>query len=134
VEPIADGFRAWRNAEPPDRQFIELIFPNVWLNRRGPRYVLAAIFAPVDDTHTEVYVRWYYPPALRFLRPLVDLLGRVSQWVVFHDDLPILASQRPVNVDDADGDKLLPSDAALIEYRKMRRRLREELSSAGFSL
>ena len=128
VEPIPDGFRAWRNADPPDRQFIELIYPNVWLNRIGPGYVLAAIFAPVDDTHTEVSVRWYYPPALRVLRPLVNLLGRVSQWIVFHDDLPILASQRPVNVDDADGDKLLPSDAALIEYRKMRRRLREELS------
>ena len=28
-----------------------------------------------------------------------------------NDDLPILASQRPVNVDDADVDKLLPSDA-----------------------
>ena len=127
VEPIADGFRAWRNADPPDRQFIELIFPNVWLNRIGPGYVLAAIFAPVDATHTEVYVRWYYPPALRWLRPLVDVVGRFAQWVVFHDDLPILASQRPVSVDDADGDKLLPSDAALIEYRKLRRRLREEL-------
>jgi len=131
VEPIADGFRAWRNTDPAERQFIELIYPNVWLNRVGPGYVLAAIFAPVDDTHTEAYLRWYYPPALRWLRPLVDLVGRFGQWVVFHDDLPILASQRPVNVDDADNDRLLPSDAALIEYRRMRRRLRDELSSAG---
>ena len=47
-----------------------------------------------------------------------------------NDDLPILASQRPVNVDDADVDKLLPGDATLIEYRKIRQRLRDELSGA----
>jgi hypothetical protein len=54
----------------------------------------------------------------------VDLLGRLGQWVVFHDDLPILASQRPGNVDEADTDRLLPSDAALIEYRRLKRRYR----------
>lgn len=131
VKPVTGGFRAWRDADPPDRQFIELISPNVWLNRIGPGYVLAAIFAPVDDTHTEAYLRWYYPPALRWVRPLVDLLGRLGQWLVFKDDLAILASQRPTSVDDADGDRLLPSDAALVAYRKLRRQLRDEVRSAA---
>jgi len=130
VEPITDGFRARRNGDYAERQFIELIAPNIWLNSVGPGYVLAAIFAPVDDTHTEAYLRWYYPPSLRWLRPLVDLLGRFGQWVVFHDDLPILASQRPASVDDADSDRLLPSDAAVIAYRQLRRRLQNELSAA----
>jgi len=131
VEPTTDGFRARRNEHSAERQFIEFIAPNIWLNSVGPGYVLAAIFAPVDDTHTEAYLRWYYPPALRWARPLVDLLGRFGQWVVFHDDLPILASQRPANVDDADGDRLLPSDAAVIAYRQVRRRLQNELGRTG---
>ncbi len=126
VESIPDGFRASLARQPLDRQFIELIYPNVWLNRIGPGYVLGALFAPVDDTHTEAYLRWYYPQGLRWLRPLIDVLGRVSQRVVFRDDQPILASQRPVNVDDADSDKLLPSDATLIAYRRLRRAHRWE--------
>ena len=126
VEPVEGGFRARRNADSYERQFIQFLYPNVWLNRVGAQHILAAIFAPVDDTHTEAYLRWYYPPVLRFVRPVVDLFGRFSQWLVFKDDQPILASQRPVNVDDADTDKLLPSDAALVAYRRLRRMHRRE--------
>jgi phenylpropionate dioxygenase-like ring-hydroxylating dioxygenase large terminal subunit len=121
VELVDGGFRAHLESDSLKRQFIEFVYPNVWLNCVGPKYILAAIFAPVDDTHTEAYLRWYYPAALRWLHPFVNVFGRFMQWLVFKDDQPILASQRPVNVDDADTDRLLPSDAPHVAYRRLRR-------------
>jgi phenylpropionate dioxygenase-like ring-hydroxylating dioxygenase large terminal subunit len=127
TEPWPGGFRARRVADSMDRQFVEFLYPNVWMNRIGSTYVLAALFAPVDERTTEAYLRWYYPPSLRALRPLVDLWGRFSQWLVFADDLPILATPDPRNVDDAGDERLLPSDAPQVLYRRLRRQHQQEL-------
>jgi phenylpropionate dioxygenase-like ring-hydroxylating dioxygenase large terminal subunit len=127
TEPVAGGFRARRLTDSFEPQFVEFLYPNVWLNRVGRKYVLAALFAPVNDHQTEAYLRWYFPPALRAIRPMVNLWGRFSQWLVFHEDLPILASQDPASVDDAGAERLLPSDAAHVAYRKLRRQHQQEL-------
>jgi phenylpropionate dioxygenase-like ring-hydroxylating dioxygenase large terminal subunit len=112
-----------------ERQVVEFVYPTLWANRIGKNYVMAATFVPVDDTHTDVYVRWYHKMP-RFLRPLMDLYGQISQFIVFRDDLPIVASQRPISVDDASSDKLVPSDAALVAFRKLRRAHQDELQAA----
>ena len=127
VEPAAGGFRAWRRQDTRQSQFIAFLYPNVWLNRVGRHHFVAATFAPMDESRTEAYVRWYYPRALRFFAPLVDVYGRWSQNLVFRDDQPIIGSQQPANVDDADSDRLVPSDAAHLAYRKLRRAHQQEL-------
>lgn len=130
VEPLDGGFRFHRiDDKDMNRQFVEFTFPTLWANKVGNKLVMTATFMPVDDTHTEVYVRWYHAlPA--FTRPLVNLWGRLSQRLVFKDDLPIVASQVPANVDDAQSgelaDKLVPSDAGLVAFRKLRRNHQEE--------
>jgi hypothetical protein len=48
--------------------------------------------------------------------------------MVFHEDMEILATQSPAKTDDALNDKLVPSDAAHIIYRKMRQRVLAELN------
>jgi phenylpropionate dioxygenase-like ring-hydroxylating dioxygenase large terminal subunit len=127
VDPLPGGFRARMLRDSSKRQFIELVYPNVWLNGFGGRFALGAAFVPVDDRHTETYVRWYHPPGLRAIQPLVDALGRLAQYLVFRDDLPIVASQQPRNVDSAaTSDRLVPSDAAIIEYRRLRRSYQQE--------
>lgn len=109
-----------------DRQYVDFVYPTLWFNRVGRTFVLAATFMPVDDQRTEVYVRWYHRVP-RPLHPLVDLWGRFAQFLVFDDDLPIVASQQPANVDDAGGDRLVPSDAGVVAYRKLRRSHQQEL-------
>ena len=126
VESVHGGFRFYLGARDSSRQFVEFTYPNLWLNRIGRRFYMATTFAPVDDTHTEVYVRWYHPLRWPLLRQLVDVYGRWSQHLVFKDDLPIVSSQRPVNVDDASHDRLVPSDAGLVAYRKLRRSHQEQ--------
>ena len=64
-------------------------------------------------------------PAILFtvtgLRWLVDKYTRFSQFLVFREDWPIVASQTPANVDDVRDEKLLPSDAPVLAFRKLRR-------------
>jgi len=90
---------------------------------------MAATFMPIDAARTEVYVRWYHRVP-RPLHPLVNLWGQLSQYLVFNDDLPIVSSQQPTNVDDADNDKLVPSDGGLVAYRRLRRSHQEELRAS----
>lgn len=132
VKPFAGGFRFdLLGHKATGRQFVEFTYPTLWANKIGRKSVLVATFMPVDDRHTEVYFRWYHalPP---ILRPLMQLWGRFSQYLVFKDDLPIVASQLPANVDDpgvddAHADKLVPSDAGLVAFRKLRRDHRAEI-------
>ena len=130
VEPFEGGFNFLKADARHARQFVEFVYPNLWANRVGSRYVLTATFVPVDERRTEVYSRWYhsYPKPLR---PLVDLFGLFSQFIVFRDDLPIVASQAPGNVDDADADRLVPSDGGLVAYRRLRRMHQDELGETG---
>lgn len=131
VKPFEGGFNFYMTGRDNfERQMVEFVYPTLWANRIGKNYVMATTFVPVDDTHTDVYVRWYHRmPAI--LRPLIDLYGQISQYIVFRDDLPIVASQRPINVDDANDDKLVPSDAALVAFRKLRRAHQDEIRARG---
>ena len=119
IKPFDGGFNFYRVANDFERQFVEFVYPNLWANRVGRNYVMAATFVPIDATHTEVYVRWYHNWPLA-LGPLINLWGRLSQRIVFKDDLPIVASQQPANVDHAERDHLVPSDGGVLAYRKLR--------------
>lgn len=127
VKPFTGGFNFYMiGRDNFERQFVEFVYPTLWANQIGRNFVMSTTFVPVDDTHTDVYVRWYHRlPAV--LDPLINLYGQISQFIVFKDDLPIVASQQPVNVDDATSDRLVPSDAALVAYRKLRRAHQEEI-------
>jgi phenylpropionate dioxygenase-like ring-hydroxylating dioxygenase large terminal subunit len=129
VKPFTGGFNFYLvDRDNFERQFVEFVYPTLWANRIGKNFVMATTFVPVDETHTDVYVRWYHKFP-RILRPLMDLYGQLSQYVVFKDDLPIVATQQPGSVDDANNDKLVPSDAALVAYRKLRLAHQDEIQS-----
>ena len=127
IEPFDGGFRFFRVTNDFNSQFVEFTYPSLWVNKVGKRYCLAATFMPIDDTNTEVYVRWYHAWRWPLLRQIADLWGVFSQYMVFKDDLPIVASQQPANVDDAGADKLVPADGGLIAFRKLRLAHQEEL-------
>jgi phenylpropionate dioxygenase-like ring-hydroxylating dioxygenase large terminal subunit len=125
IKPFDGGFNFYCVSHKNDRQYVEFVYPTLWANRVGRNFVMAATFVPIDATHTEVYVRWYHKWP-RVLAPLINTWGRVSQRIVFKDDLPIVATQQPANVDAAERDHLVPSDGGVIAYRKLRRAHQDE--------
>jgi hypothetical protein len=82
---------------------------------------MTLMFAPIDKHSTEVYGRTLYQSDFPGKRFLLDLYTRISQFLVFREDWPIVAGQWPVDVKDVAGEKLLPSDAPVIAYRKLLR-------------
>ena len=122
VTPGEGSFRARLvGREEENFQFIELLYPNVWLNRVGDKVQIISAFAPIDDQRCEMYVRF----CQRFLK--APLLG---QWIadlgtwqskkVIREDAPVVAAQLPQEVEGC-GEVLLKSDATVVLYRKMRR-------------
>lgn len=131
VNPIEGGFRSNLMKDGKIRHYIDLTYPNVWTQNLSDAYGMSTAFAPVDDKRTEVYCRLYHNKNRRGYRPLMALWNRFTQFMVFHEDMAILATQSPANVDDAQDDKLLPSDAAHVFYRKLRKQLQDELAVAS---
>ena len=121
MQDVPGGFRAYLMENGELNQSFEFLYPNRWLLRLAPRIMLGLVFAPIDDTHTFVYGRTCYRLPLPLPKPLMNAYTRFSQFMVFREDWPIVASQMPGNVLAATDEKLLPSDAPVIAYRKLHR-------------
>ena len=121
MEDVAGGFRAHLLQGGKRRQTLEFLYPNRWLLKLTSGLMLGLVFAPVDESHTVVYGRTYYKWPMPGLGWLMDAYTRLSQYLVFREDWPIVASQRPGDVLEARDEKLFPSDAPVIAYRKLHR-------------
>ena len=121
IEDVTNGFRAHLLEAGQRQQSLEFLYPNRWLLRLAPRIMLGLVFAPIDDTHTFVYGRTWYRLPVPGIKRLMNAYTRFSQFMVFREDWPIVASQLPGDVLAATDEKLLPSDAPVIAYRKLHR-------------
>ena len=126
VEDVPGGFRAVLQDNGKVGQSFEFLYPNRWLLRLAPRIMLGLVFAPIDATHTFVYGRTWYRLPLPGLTWLMNGYTRLSQFMVFREDWPIVASQTPGDVLEARDEKLFPSDAPIMAYRKLHRAHQQE--------
>jgi phenylpropionate dioxygenase-like ring-hydroxylating dioxygenase large terminal subunit len=147
VEQSASGFKAYDQREV-DRsgQYIHFCYPNLWVNRIAKRRYCVQAIVPVDNDHTEIYSRSY--SFCRFPRfPIGSWLSsRLGAWfnrLVAKQDLNVVVDQLPCNSDHVNTNQLdteydnneilLPSDAPIIAYRKMRKRYAAYLSAVSSS-
>mgnify|MGYP000928594362 CR=1 FL=1 len=126
IEDVTGGFRAHLMKNGKRAQCLEFLYPNRWLLMLSPRMMLGLVFAPIDATHTFVYGRTWYRVPLPGLTWLMNGYTRLSQYMVFREDWPIVASQTPGDVLEARDEKLFPSDAPIIAYRKLHRAHQQE--------
>jgi len=108
--------------------WLEVVFPNLWENHISEDVRVVAAFAPVDDEHAVLYLRFYQ----RFMRVPVlrDALNWLSMWfnlVVAHQDRRVVITQMPKPSSLRGGEQLIPGDGPIVAYR----RRREELKEAG---
>ena len=119
IEDVPNGFRAHLLEQGRSRQTLEFLYPNLWMLKVSRSFLMSAVFTPIDATHTEVYGRTYFSREFPGARGLMNLYTRFSQFLVFREDWPIVASQDPADVGDVTDEKLLPSDLPVIAYRKL---------------
>jgi phenylpropionate dioxygenase-like ring-hydroxylating dioxygenase large terminal subunit len=102
--------------------------PNLWQNRISDDIRIVAVFAPIDDSHTRIYIRFYQ----RFmkipgLRELVNWLSNFSNRTILHQDRRVVVTQTPIRSELRMSEKLIQGDAPILAYRRRRAELKGEV-------
>jgi phenylpropionate dioxygenase-like ring-hydroxylating dioxygenase large terminal subunit len=106
---------------------LQLQMPNIWQNVISDKVRIVAVFAPIDDTSTRIYIRFYQRfMTVPVLKQLVGYLSNVSNRYILHQDRRVVITQLPVKSDLKMPEKLIQGDLPIIEYRKRRAMLRGE--------
>jgi phenylpropionate dioxygenase-like ring-hydroxylating dioxygenase large terminal subunit len=99
---------------------IQFRFPNIWHNWLGDNFHLFLGFAPIDGENTRLYLRTYYATKAPILRQIVGFFGNLSNIYIERQDRRVVITQRPFRTELRMGEKLIPGDAPVIEYRRRR--------------
>jgi phenylpropionate dioxygenase-like ring-hydroxylating dioxygenase large terminal subunit len=113
---------------PPTRHaFIQFRFPNLWHNWISGDMHIVVAFAPIDDDNTLMYLRYYQRMVTTpVLRQLFNYVGTLGNLVIERQDKRVVITQEPKRADLDIGEKLIPGDGPIIQYRRRRRQLIEQ--------
>ena len=119
--------RASELPTPSRPPFLKFQFPHLWMNRISDDMRITVFFTPVDDENCIIYLRSYQ----RFFK--VPLLGRMVTWFfnpanrdILNQDKRVVLTQRPKKTGLRIGEKLIPADKPIIEYRSIREKLQKQ--------
>jgi len=105
---------------------LEFLFPNLWENHISEDVRLVGAFVPVDEEHTLLYLRFYQRfLTVPVLRDLVAWAAAPFNLVVAHQDRRVVETHQPQRPGLRIGEKLIPGDRPIIEYRRRREELIE---------
>lgn len=127
---VDDGSSPLKPDEISDyKNFFSLQFqmPNLWQNIIGKDVRIVAVFAPVDDNHTHIYIRFYQRfMKVPVLKKLINPLSNFMNAYILHQDKRVVVSQIPVRSELQMGENLVQGDLPIIEYRRRRAFLKEK--------
>ena len=114
--------------ENPESLFsLQLQMPNIWQNRISDKLRVMAAFAPIDEEHTCIYLRFYQRiVGIPVLRDAMNGLGDVANRTILHQDRRVVLTQLPKKSELSMGENLVQGDLPIIEFRKRRDQLRRE--------
>jgi phenylpropionate dioxygenase-like ring-hydroxylating dioxygenase large terminal subunit len=100
---------------------LQFQMPNIWQNIISKDVRIVAIFAPVDEYNTHIYLR-FYQKFMKFpiLKQLVNRLSNISNKYILHQDRKVVLTQIPIKTDVKMGENLIQGDAPIVEYRMRR--------------
>jgi len=109
---------------------LQFQMPNLWQNRISDQVRIVAVFAPIDEDHTKIYLRFYQSfMKVPVLKELVNALSTPANKHIFHQDRRVVLSQIPVKSEFVMGENLIPGDAPILQFRKRRAYLKGEITN-----
>lgn len=124
------GQKPLKAAEIPDYEklfSLQLQMPNIWQNRVSPKLRIMAAFAPVDEENTMIYLRFYQSIlGAPVLKEAMNGLGCIANRVILHQDRRVVLTQLPRRSELKMGENLVQGDAPIIEFRRMREKLKQD--------
>ena len=105
---------------------LQFHFPNIWQNFISEKIRAFAAFVPVDEENTVIYIRYYQNLIkIPLLKGLMNFIGKVSSIIILRQDKRVVLTQIPKKSALKMGERLIPGDSPIIEYRKHRESLLE---------
>ncbi|MBN1284054.1 MAG: aromatic ring-hydroxylating dioxygenase subunit alpha [Anaerolineae bacterium] len=105
--------------------YLQLCFPNVWLNYISPNVQVFVAFAPIDDANTMMYLRMYQKVSRApVLRQITNTLGSLGNLFIARQDKRVVITQRPLKTAFKMSERLVQGDLPITAYRKHRRALK----------
>lgn len=106
--------------------FLKFKFPHHWMNNISKDLRITIFFTPIDDENCMLYLRNHQ----RFIKiPLIgNLIAQfinLSSRVILNQDKRVVLTQRPKKSGLKIGEKLIPADKPIIEYRTIREKLKQ---------
>ncbi len=109
---------------------LQFQMPNSWQNIISKDVRIFAVFAPIDDNHTRIYIRFYQKfIQIPVLKQIVNRLSNISNKYILHQDRKVVLTQIPIKSDLKMDEKLIRGDMPIIEYRKRRALLKSEMEN-----
>jgi phenylpropionate dioxygenase-like ring-hydroxylating dioxygenase large terminal subunit len=98
--------------------YIEFRYPCIWMNHINKNFRVVAVFSPIDDHRTEIYLRSYQ----RFfnvplVRNVIGLVLNMVNRVVLKQDYGVGMSQNPDTSINVSAETLCGSDKAIVQFR-----------------
>jgi phenylpropionate dioxygenase-like ring-hydroxylating dioxygenase large terminal subunit len=112
--------------KPTRPPFLKFRFPHLWMNRISDDMRITVFFTPVDDENTILYLRYYQRfVRLPLIRQLAAFLINLSSIVILNQDKRVVLTELPKKTGLHIGEKLVPADKPIIEYRTIREKLQK---------
>ncbi|MEX1308000.1 MAG: aromatic ring-hydroxylating dioxygenase subunit alpha [Eubacteriales bacterium] len=108
---------------------LQFQMPNLWQNIISDDIRIVAVFAPIDQNNTHIYLRFYQRfMTIPVLKQMVNALSTISNRYILHQDRHVVLTQIPKKSELKMGEHLIQGDAPIIEYRKRRAKLKGDAS------
>jgi phenylpropionate dioxygenase-like ring-hydroxylating dioxygenase large terminal subunit len=105
---------------------LQLQMPNLWQNIISDKIRIVAVFAPIDEDHTQIYLRFYQNfMTLPLLKDAVGFLSSISNKIILHQDRRVVLTQLPKKTDLNMDENLIQGDRPIVEFRRKRQQLQE---------
>lgn len=110
---------------------LRFLFPNLWMNHISDKIRVVIYFAPVDEESTILYIRFYNQiTPFKPVNAFIAFLGIFANRTIERQDKRVVITQRPKASGLKNGERLLPGDGPIFEYRKHRAQLQHPEETA----
>ncbi len=100
---------------------LQLQMPNLWQNRISDSIRIVAVFAPIDEENTKIYLRFYQGfMRVPILKQIVTLMSIPMNKIILHQDRRVVLTQLPRKSELIMGENLIQGDLPIVEFRKRR--------------
>jgi phenylpropionate dioxygenase-like ring-hydroxylating dioxygenase large terminal subunit len=105
---------------------LQFQMPNTWQNIISKDVRIFAIFAPIDDNNTQIYIRFYQRfMKVPVLKDFINNMSSILNKYILHQDRRVVLTQIPNKSQLKMDEKLIQGDLPIIEYRKKREELKK---------